>query len=58
MRAPRTAMYASGGSNPPVKVPEAQVRALDHRHALDQQQRGFMNSAVRPVAPGRPRPPG
>ena len=41
----------------PVSVPDAQSRALDRRHALDEQQRAFQ-SACPPPHLFRRRPPG
>ncbi len=46
------------GLNPPVKVPDTQLRALERRHALDQQQREFSNSTPATQSMVRSRPPG
>lgn len=51
--------YSTSGSNPPALVPDSQLRALDRRHALDQQQRNFRDRD--PIPPPhclRNRPPG
>lgn len=57
MKAPRPRSYPASGSNPPAPIPESQARALDRKHALDDQQRNFQNSVPAPHFP-RPRPPG
>lgn len=58
MKALRVSQYTASGSNTAAKPPDAQLRALDRRQALDQQQRAFSTSAVRAPMSGRPRPPG
>lgn len=47
----------NGASNAAESIPAAQARAVDRRHALDQQQRQFQTSQ-RNGQPARPRPPG
>lgn len=42
---------------PTEPIPDDQARALDRRHALDEQQRTFRNGIPRPHFP-RTRPPG
>lgn len=51
--------YTTHGSNPPAQVPETQRKALDRKHALDDQQRHFATSPAIPGPHlGRGRPPG
>ncbi len=49
--------YATQGSNPPAEVPDSQRRALERRHALNEQQRQFPQNVPAPHFI-RPRPPG
>ena len=48
--------YPAQGSNPPARVPDSQLRALERRHSLDEQQRGFVHAVPAPhfLRPRRP----
>lgn len=58
MRESKHFYYTASRSNPPAKVPDAQLRALDRRQALDKQQRAFAISIVRAKLPWPSKPPG
>lgn len=56
MYSPHLRPHATASSLP-AGVPPEQARALDRRHALDEQQRAFRGQDPKPYL-ARPRPPG
>lgn len=58
MHDPRTRSPEGQHANPSDPgIPDSQARALDRRHALNEQQRTFRNAVPHPHF-RRPRPPG
>ena len=55
MPEPRHKAHVPTPPRPNIGVPDAQARALDRRHTLDEQQRAF-RATVGPIRKG-PRPP-